>query len=142
MAIRLRRTQVTAMNNPDLNNLLNYSVPEAAFYLRLKPADIHRWAELGVIRTPEKGVSFRNILELHILKGLRKHTGLPMQRIRKALEEYGRTEHTEHPLLDPRLETNGIHLFLHDGEEYVNLNKSRQMGLAQVLNLYSKRIDR
>jgi len=66
-----------------------------------------------------------------------------MQRIRRALEEYNETENSEHPLLDPRLETDGINMFLHDGDEYMNLNPGpKQLGLPQVLSTYLKRIDR
>ena len=120
----------------------NYSVPEAAHYLRLKPEDIRRWVSEEIIRASRKGLSFENILELHILKGLRKETGLPMQRIRRALEAYSETEKTLHPLLDSRLETDGAYLFLHDGDEYLNLNRARQMGMPQILSAYLKRIDR
>jgi len=65
-----------------------------------------------------------------------------MQRIRVALEEYNETEKSEHPLLDDRLETDGIHLFLHDGDEYMNLNRPKQRGFPQILSTYLRRIDR
>jgi uncharacterized protein (DUF433 family) len=120
----------------------NYSLIEAGQYLRLRPHEIRRWIREQIVQAPPNGLSFNNILELHVLKGLRKGTGLPMQRIRKALQEYSRTENVAHPLLDPRLETDGLHLFLHEGEEYQNLNRSRQMGLPQILSTYLKRIDR
>ncbi len=120
----------------------NYSSIEAALYLRLKPEDVRRWANDGVICSPQGGVSFLNLLELHILKCLRKEFGVPMQRIRRALEEYNETEKSEHPLLDPRMETDGIHLFLHDGDEYMNLNRPKQRGFPQILSTYLRRIDR
>jgi len=125
-----------------LNEAPNYSVAEAAHYLRLKQHDIRRWMDQEVIRTSRKGLSFFNLLELHTLKGLRKGTGLPMQRIRRALLEFNEMESSEHPLLDPRLETDGLHLFLHDGDAYFNLNRAGQMGLAEILSTYLKRIDR
>jgi uncharacterized protein (DUF433 family) len=68
-----------------------------------------------------------------------------MQRIRRALEKYrefGDPEYLDHPFLDPKLETDGIHLFLHDGDEYLNLNRSGQLGIPQILSTYLKRIDR
>jgi uncharacterized protein (DUF433 family) len=65
-----------------------------------------------------------------------------MQRIRRALLEFNAMETSEHPLLDPRLETDGLHLFLHDGDAYFNLNRAGQMGLAEILSTYLKRIDR
>jgi uncharacterized protein (DUF433 family)/DNA-binding transcriptional MerR regulator len=120
----------------------NYSPVEAALYLRLKPEDVRRWVNDEVICSPRGGVSYLNLLELHILKCLRKEFGLPMQRIRRALEEYNETEKYEHPLLDKRLETDGIHLFLHEGDEYMNLNRPKQRGFPQILSTYLRRIDR
>jgi len=120
----------------------NYSAVEAALYLRLSRDEVKRWTTDGVVRSPENGVSFLNLLELHILKGLRKEFGLSFQRIRCALQEYAQTEHFEHPLLDPRLETDGIHLFLHEGDEYLNLNRPRQKGIPEILSTYLRRIDR
>jgi uncharacterized protein (DUF433 family) len=120
----------------------NYSTVEAALYLRLKVQDVRRWTGEGVICSPAGGISFLNILELHILKGLRREFGLPFQRIRRALEEYNQTEYSDHPFLDPRLETDGIHLFLHNGDDYLNLNWSGQRGFPQILSTYLRRIDR
>ena len=122
--------------------LANYGPVEAALYLRLPVYDVRRWINEGVIAAPKGGISFLNLLELHILKGLRRQFRLPFQRIRRALEEYVKTEPFHRPLLDPRLETDGIHLFIHDGDEYLNLNRSRQLGIPQILSTYLQRIDR
>jgi uncharacterized protein (DUF433 family) len=127
---------------PESYELPNYSTVEAALYLRLKPEDVRRWADERAISRSSGGISFLNLLELHILKGLRREFGLPLQRIRRALDEYNQTEYSEHPFLDPRLETDGIHLFLHNGDEYLNLNRPRQRGLPQILSTYLQRIDR
>ena len=129
----------------ELYRMPNYSSVEAALYLRLKLPDVRRWVSEGVVQAPSGGISFLNLIELHILKGLRREYGLPIQRIRRALEEYSeteRTEYLEHPLLDPRLETDGAHLFLHDGDEYLNLNRPRQRGFPEILSTYLRRIDR
>jgi uncharacterized protein (DUF433 family)/DNA-binding transcriptional MerR regulator len=120
----------------------NYSSAEAALYLRLKPQDVRRWLQEGLVRPQSGGVSFLNLLELHILKCLRKEFALPLQRIRRALDEYNQTENSDHPFLDPRMETDGIHLFLHDGGEYMNLNRPKQLGIPQILSTYLRRIDR
>ncbi|MDR3738708.1 MAG: DUF433 domain-containing protein [Terracidiphilus sp.] len=122
--------------------LANYSYVEAALYLRLQLDAVRRWAGEGIVRAPEGGLSFLNLLEIHVLKGLRRDLGVSFQRIRHALEEYRETEKSDHPLLDPRLETDGIHLFLHDGDEYLNLNLPKQRGIPQVLSTYLHRIDR
>jgi uncharacterized protein (DUF433 family)/DNA-binding transcriptional MerR regulator len=134
---------------PDFPNsyiVANYSSVEAALYLRLKVGDVRRWVGEGVVQSPSGGISFLNLLELHILKGLRREFGLPLQRIRRALdeyrEEYRRTEYSDHPFLDPRLEAKGIHLILPEGDEYLNLNRPRQRGIPQILSSYLRRIDR
>jgi uncharacterized protein (DUF433 family) len=129
-------------NYPKLYEVPNYSAVEAALYLRLPLNDVRRWVSEGVVRSPSGGISFLNLLEIHILKGLRREFGLPLQRIRRARDEYNETEYSEHPFLDPRLETDGIHLFLHDGDEYLNLNRPRQRGFPQILSTYLRRIDR
>jgi uncharacterized protein (DUF433 family) len=121
--------------------LPNYSPVEAALYLRLQVQDVRRWISEGVIVAPG-GISFLNLLELHVLKGLRRQFKLPLQRIRRAVEEYVETEHSNRPFLDTRLETDGIHLFIHDGDEYLNLNRPRQLGIPQILSTYLQRIDR
>jgi len=127
---------------PKLYEVPNYSAVEAALYLRLPLNDVRRWVSEGVVRSPSGGISFLNLLEIHILKGLRREFGLPLQRIQRARDEYNETEYSEHPFLDPRLETDGIHLFLHDGDEYLNLNRPRQRGFPQILSTYLRRIDR
>ena len=125
-----------------LNEAPNYGVSEAAHYLRLKPQEVRRWVDNEVVRASGTSLSFLNVLELHTLKALRKGTGLSMQRIRRALMEFREMENSSHPLLDPRLETDGLHLFLHEGDSYFNLNRAGQMGLSQILSTYLKRIDR
>jgi uncharacterized protein (DUF433 family) len=119
----------------------NYSMVEAGLYLRLKPQEVRRWTKEGILCSSNGGISFFNLLELHILKCLRKEFGLSMQRIRRALDEYNLIEHSDHPFLDPRMETDGIHLFLHDGDEYMNLNRPKQRGIPQILSSYLRRID-
>ena len=90
-------------NYPKLYEVPNYSAVEAALYLRLPLNDVRRWVSEGVVRSPSGGISFLNLLEIHILKGLRREFGLPLQRIRRARDEYNETEYSEHPFLDPRL---------------------------------------
>ena len=126
----------------DLLEIPNYGLSETAHILRVPAHDIRRWIDDGLVQSSSKGVSFRNLLELHILKALRKESRLPMQRIKRALEEFGQIESVAHPLLDPRLETDGIHLFLHAGTEYLNLNRHRQMGMPDIVSIFLRRIDR
>lgn len=124
------------------SNLPNYSLAEVEQFLHLDKGIVSRWAKHKFIANPKQGLSFLNLLELHVLKGLRRGYGLSMQKIQFALDEFHLIDNVQYPLLDKRLETDGIHLFLHDGDEYLNLNKPRQRGIPGILSSYLRRIDR
>lgn len=129
---------------PDLNEIPTYGLPEASAYLHLPYTVVRSWTrEEGLIRSGERNLlSYANLLELHVLKALRKEYGLPMPGIRRALARYGRQYGTAHPLLDPRLETDGFSLILHEGGSYENLSRHGQLGFPSVLQRYVRRIER
>ncbi len=128
----------------DLNEIPTYGLPEAAAYLHLPYSLVRLWTQDGgLVRSGQKNLlSYANLLELHVLNALRKEHRLSMQRIRRALEIYGRHFDTPHPLLDERLETDGFSLILHEGEGYENLSRFGQMALPPVVGRYLRRIER
>jgi uncharacterized protein (DUF433 family) len=117
---------------------------EAAQYLRMSYPKIRNWTrDSGLIGADQNRLlSFNNLLELHVLNGLRKKHLLPLQRIRFALDEYRGRYMSAHPLLDPRMETDGFQLFLREGNDVVNLNRSGQLAIPNIMSVYLKRIER
>lgn len=77
-----------------------------------------------------------------MLKALRKEHRLPLQRIRRAIEHYGERHGIEHLLLDPRLETDGYSLLLHNNAGYEDLTQFGQLAMGSVVSRYMRRIER
>ena len=127
-----------------LNNIPTYGLPEAAAFLRLPYAVVREWTqESGLVRTETRNLlSYINLLELHMIKGLRRHHRLPLPQIRRGLETYTRLYGSEHPLLDPRLETDGLSLILHDGESHINLSMHAQLAFSSMIAAYLSRLQR
>ena len=125
-----------------LNDFPTYGISEAAFYLRLSYGLVRNWTlKSGLLEVNAKGLlSFNDLLELHVLKGLRRVHGLSLPRIRAALEQYQQEYATRHPLLDPRFETDGISLFLHQDGNYINMNRSKQLAIPAIVSTYMRRI--
>jgi len=121
-----------------------YGLPEAAQYLRLSYTTLRNWtSESGIVRVPKADfVSFNNLLELHVLKAMRKTHSFSLQSIRKALAEVSRHIHSERPLLDAAFATDGIDLFLESDEDLVNLSKRGQLAIREIISLYLQRIER
>lgn len=120
-----------------------YGMVEAAFYLRLPYQTVRGWvSDDGVVRTPSEGrLSYANLLELHVLKALRKVHGLTMQSIRRGLSSYALESSSDHPLLDVRLRTDGYSLILQDGESYLNLSRNRQLAMKGIISIFLQRIE-
>lgn len=126
----------------ELNEVPTYGAPEAAAYLRLPYTVVRSWSsDAGLVPAGSKGMlSFNNLLEMHVLKGLRKVHQIKMRSIRTALGFLRDQYNTAHPLLDQRLETDGISLFLHQERDYINLSKAGQHALPSVVSTYLRRI--
>jgi uncharacterized protein (DUF433 family) len=121
-----------------------YGYPEAAQYLRLNPSTLRTWASPnGLIRPASPGsLSWNNLAEMHVLKSLRRVHGISHQAIRKALQELSTQTKSEHPLLDPSFETDGVDLFINDAAGLVNLSRRGQRAMRDVISLYLQRIGR
>jgi uncharacterized protein (DUF433 family)/DNA-binding transcriptional MerR regulator len=130
--------------NETLNDRPAYGLPEAAQYLRLNYATLRSWtSEGGIVHPPANGyVSFSNLLELHVLKAMRRTYNLPLQSIRAALKEVSNHIRSDRPLLDANFATDGIDIFLDADQSLVNLSKRGQLAIKEVISLYLRRIER
>lgn len=134
------------MNNATQNifDTPAYSCVQAAHYAGLPYQTLRGWiGEEGLISTPGSGaLSFNNLAEAHVLKAMRKVHHLPLQRIRKALNELAQFRKTDHPLLDETFETDGLDLCIRDNDEVINLSKKSQIEIREFVSLYLQRINR
>ena len=139
----------------DPRDLPIYTVPDAAHYLRIPTSTLKAWvagrtystksivhhAE-PIIRTPKSGyqrlLSFFNVVEAHILNGLRRVHKVPMENVRRAIAQAEKDLGSKHPLIDARFQTDGIHLFV---EHYGNLmDQNGQIAIRQAMETHLKRI--
>ena len=142
----------------DLREEPNYSIPEAAIYLKI-PVETLRYWILGrkyrtgsgitksepLIRIADRKkclMSFINLVEAHVLSAIRKVHEIPMTKIRAALNFIEENYQTKHPLADRVLETDGVNLFIREYDELLNISRKGQLGIKTILEVYLKRIER
>jgi uncharacterized protein (DUF433 family) len=141
----------------DPRDLPAYTIAEAARYLRIASATLRSWVagrpyprgkEVAffepIIKRPDSlnaQLSFRNLVEAHVLRALRTEHGVSIRAVRTALLVAERTYEIRHLLLSPELRTEAGNLFLDKYGELVNLSKSGQLAIKKILEVYLKRVE-
>jgi uncharacterized protein (DUF433 family) len=135
-----------------------YSFHEVALCARLPVATLRVWAlgrtyptASGQKRTPpmleiadreQKLLSFVNLIEAHVLRGLRTKHEFTMHHVRKALKELGRHQPPAHPLAFEDFLTDSADLFIERFGRLINLNRAGQIAMRETFIAHLKRIER
>jgi len=135
---------------PDLKETPNYGIAEAATYLRLSPSTLRAWllGQAGfrsVIRIADprnRTLSFVNLVEAHVLAGMRRQHGVPLRNVRSAIEYVSKELQITRPLANQQFETDGLNLYLDHLGQTVNASRGGQQAMAALLKGYLRRIDR
>lgn len=134
-----------------------YGTTLAARYLKLPSATLRSWA-IGrpykvqdklkyfkpLVELPKKPgnqLSFSNLIEIHILRALRTDHGVPIRSVRSALLYAQDKLKIPRLLLSPELKADGKDLFLDKYFELINLSRSGQLAIKNMLESYLKRIE-
>jgi len=142
----------------DVYDTPNYAVAEVAGFLFIPTATLRSWV-VGrnyptasgtkrfrpVIQTGSSRpvlLSFRNVVEAHVLSAIRREHGVELREVRRALDYVGREFGTAHPLADHEFQTDGIHLFLEKYGRLVNASAEGQMAMRELLEAHLRRVDR
>ena len=142
----------------DPRELPNYRFPEAAHYLGV-PTSTVRWWALGqryrtadgvkkskpVIQVPEHEpplLSFINLVELHVLDGIRRQYQIPLPKIRIAVEYVVRQFSLRHPLAREKFETDGVSLLIRRFGQLINASERGQLAMVEILREHLHRIER
>jgi uncharacterized protein (DUF433 family) len=125
-----------------------YGVPETALYLRVPYNTLRYWltgfkkmppmilpVETGPVR-----LSFLNLLECHVLAGMRKIYDLKLPKVRRALAEIGKRYPQPHPLVGEAFFTNRSDLFIEKVGRMVNVSQPGQMEL-NFYQMYLERVE-
>jgi uncharacterized protein (DUF433 family) len=141
-----------------------YTLAEAAGYVRVRVPTAREWirgrsarAAIGrrgaaaIIKPaathPRCLLSFSNLVELFVLADLRKHHGLPLQRVRAALRYVEGQLGIERPLVRAEFKTDGVDLFVdHLAEDrataaLINASSDGQLGLREALEARLERVE-
>lgn len=141
----------------DPRDLPIYTAAQAARYLGMPPATLRAWVagrsypradgpafSAPLIRLPvasDLRLSFTNLVEAHVLLAIRKVHGVPMAKVRVALDYAQQKLGIERLLVRNDLLAAPGNLFLRKFRQIVNLSESGQLAMARILADHLRRID-
>jgi len=127
-----------------------YSIPESARYLGLPVPTVRSWVAgvgddgarlIQPASSEPAALSFINLVELHVMAALRRHHGVPMQRVRTALRYLENELQVEHPLARRELLTDGFSIFTEHLDRLLNLSARGQLEMREVVQAYLQRVE-
>lgn len=143
----------TKRDGEDSRDLATYTIDEAALFLGMPSGTLRKWfCGVDPLLTPALIVrsfvllSFRNLVDAHIVQAARNYHKVPMQRIRDALVEAESEAGSKHPLQDKNIKIFARCLVrIEPGRgkrkrSVVNLSLHGQRGIPEVVELYTRRI--
>jgi len=141
----------------DPRNIPTYSVGDAARYLRIPSGTIRSWTvgrhyPVGdgsrffkpLIRVPNNKprlLSFTNLIEVHVLRAIRQHHKIQLDKVRTALDFIDEEIPVSHPLANERFRTNGVDLFIERYGSLINTSKREKLELKDAINAHLERIE-
>jgi uncharacterized protein (DUF433 family) len=133
----------------DLRFAPAYDIAAAGRYLSVPPSTMRNWfcgsnGGEPVLDAAARGpayISFIGLTEAHVLSAIRAVHRVPLQRIRHAVEYLKRTLKSDHPLLTHEFQTDGLDLFVEELGSLINVSKSGQAAMREVVQVYLQRID-
>lgn len=123
-----------------------YGLPEAALYLKVPYNTLRYWLTgfskkppiIEPVETNPIRLSFFNLLECHVLAGMRKIYDLKLPRVRSALIKVAEDFPQPHPLINEVFLTDRRDLFVEKVGKIINLSKHGQYGM----NFYQIHLER
>lgn len=88
-----------------------------------------------------KRLSFENLVEVHVLAGIRRQHKISLQEVRKAIEFMRKRLDVNHPLAHQQMLTDGKSLFVEKYGNLVSVSKAGQMELEKLVETYVRRIE-
>lgn len=86
-------------------------------------------------------ISFTNVVEVHVLAGLRRRYELRLDSIRSAVGYVRERLGVSHPLAHEQFKTDGVNLFVERFGRLINATKEGQIAMREVLDTYLERIE-
>jgi uncharacterized protein (DUF433 family) len=141
----------------DPRDIPTYTIPDAARYLRTPAGTVRSWtvgrsypvAEgkrffeplIVVPQQKPRLLSFTNLIEIHVLRAIRKHHKIQLDKVRTALDFLEEQLSVTHPLAHEEFRTDGISLFIERYGTLINASSQGQTQLKAVLTQHLERIE-
>lgn len=139
----------------EVSTLGAYTFADAARYVRAPVATVRAWflgtntgwgqfqPVLQMDDSRRRMLSFRNLVELHVLNSIRKRHRVTLYRVRIAIEILSAVWESKHPLAEQDILTDGYELFARVSGLLTNVSDyEKQTILDEVLRAALQRIER
>jgi len=141
----------------DPRDIPSYSISDAARYLRIPAGTIRSWTVgrhypisngsnffrplIQICNLKPRLLSFTNLVEVHVLRAIRKHHQIDLGKVRDALDFIDEQFQISHPLARERFLTDGVDLFIERYGSLINASKSVKTELKDAFNAHLERIE-
>ena len=98
-----------------------------------------------LIHLPDRSrpiLSFVNLVEAHVLEGIRRQENIALRKVRTAIDFLERQYHSAHPLVEHKFATDGLDLLHRKGSLLINLSQAGQLAIREVVAAYLRRVER
>ena len=146
---RVQKQDIYAGKDP--RDLPLYSAADASRFLQLPLSTVRAWAfgQQGfkpVLQIPDRRsglLSFKNLVELHVLAVLRREKRVSLGDVRKAIAALSKQLGETHPLLSRKLLADkNRRVFVEILGQLVNISDDGQVEMREVVERYLARIER
>jgi uncharacterized protein (DUF433 family) len=142
----------------DPRDLPAYSISDASRYLLIPANTIRSWTVgrsypirtgsnffhplINIQNSKPTLLSFTNLIEVHILRAIRKQHQIEIDKVRTALDYVEEVFKTPHPLLEyERFRTDGVDLLVERYGSLINASRKGQTELKDSFNAHLDRIE-
>ena len=143
---------------PGLDERPRYTLAQAARYVHISPTTLRSWVAGRPYKTAggsryfhplinrpvseDPRLSFSNLIEAHVLRALRTRHEVPMSALRAALDYAEEKFNIKRLLLSNDLRTAAGAVFIERLDQLIDLGRSGQIVMKELLDAHLKRIDR
>ncbi|WP_243147237.1 helix-turn-helix domain-containing protein [Scytonema sp. UIC 10036] len=141
----------------DPRDIPSYSISDAARYLRIPRGTIRAWTVgrryritsgsnffkplIPIRNRRPRLLSFTNLIEVHVLRAIRKQHKIDLYKVRSALDFIEEQFQVSHLLAHEIFRTDGVDLFIERYGSLINASKSGQEELRDAFNAHLERIE-
>ncbi len=155
------KRRIDIYRGSDPLDLPAYSLVECSRFIQVPSATVRAWALgrryqagrehkfwrplIAIADSKTPALSFRNVVELHVLAAMRRKYRLEMGTVRRALSYLSKRLGVSHPMADQQMLTDGTDLFIEQLERFgviVNVSRAGQLEMRPLIDIYLSRIDR